>query len=143
MLDAVAVECSNRNKPAAQHHRHVQLIGGRAGAAERYRRYPPRLIKAILRGLRKHLQMPAKALAACSAALATLVGSTAPEAFEGFATNGSGQHCSDRSGQRRSDSRGQRRARRGSTAPMAGSPAPQTATSRRISLGTLNAGRRT
>ena len=66
VLDAVAVECSSRNKPAAQHHRHVQLIG-RASATERY---PPRLIKAILRGLRKHLQTvqaPAKALAACMA----------------------------------------------------------------------------
>ena len=75
VLDAVAVECSNRSKPAAQHHRHVQLIGGKASAAERY---PPRLIKAILRGLLKHLQTPARALAACSAELATLAGSTAP-----------------------------------------------------------------
>ena len=59
VLDAMAVECSNRDKPAAQHRRHVQLIGGRASAAERY---PPRLIKAILRCLRKRLQTPAKAL---------------------------------------------------------------------------------
>ena len=126
VLDAVAVECSNRNKPAAQHHRHVQLIGGRASAAERYH---PRLIKAILRGLRKHLQTPAKALAACSAALATRVGGSVAQqgATKGFATppteaGSTAQEDAERS------------------ASVAGRPAPQAATSRRISLGALDAG---
>ena len=130
VLDAVAVECSNRNKPAVQHHGHVQLIGGRASAAERY---PPRLIKAILRGLRKHFQTPAKALAACSAALATLVGSTAPEAEAlqdfvsatapteaGFATaqTEAGSTAQTAAGSAAQDA--------GSTVPVAGRPVPRT-----------------
>ena len=134
VLDAVAVECSNRNKPAAQHHRHVQLIGGRASAAERY---PPRLIKAILRGLRKHFQTPAKALAACSAALATLVGGSVAQqgATEGFATPTTEAGSTAQTG---AGSTAQEDAER--SAPVAGRPAPQTATSRRISLGALDAG---
>ena len=140
VLDAVAVERSNRNKPAAQHHRHVQLIGGRASAAERY---PLRLIKAILRGLRKHFQTPAKA--ACSAALATLVGgsfATPPteagstaQAEAGFAT---AQTKAGSTAQTAKGSAAQEDAER--SAPVAGRPAPQTATSRRISFGALDAG---
>ena len=127
VLDAVAVECSNKSKPAAQHHRHVQLIGGRASAAERY---PPRLIKAILRGLRRHLQTPAKALAACSAGLATLVGSTA----SANPPTGAGSTAQTEAGSAAQHEDAER------TTPAAGSPAPQTATSRRISLGALDAG---
>jgi hypothetical protein len=127
VLDAVAVECSNKSKPAAQYHRHVQLIGGRASAAERY---PPRLIKAILRGLRRHLQTPAKALAACSAELATLVGSTA----SANPPTGAGSTAQTEAGSAAQHEDAER------TAPAAGSPAPQTATSRRISLGALDAG---
>ena len=127
--------CSNRNKPAAQHHRHAQLIGGRASAAERY---PPRLIKAILRGLRKHLQTPAKALAACSAALATLVGITVPEAFQGFASATAPTEAGFATAQTEAGSAAQTAA--GSAAPVAGRPARQTATSHRISLGALDAG---
>ena len=53
VLDEVARRCPNNYCAKSEHHRHVDLIGGkRAKMAERY---PVKLIKAILRGLRKHL----------------------------------------------------------------------------------------
>ena len=52
ILNELDQVCPNRYLPADQHHRHVELLQGRAKACERY---PVTLIKAILRGLRKHL----------------------------------------------------------------------------------------
>src|SRR4051812_33126989 len=52
VADAVAIKCSNEACPAEQGHRHVLLIGGKAGLTERY---PPRLVTAILKGLRRDM----------------------------------------------------------------------------------------
>ena len=50
VADAVAVRCCNRSLPPAMHHRHVHLLSGRAKAAKRY---PPLLVRAILKALAK------------------------------------------------------------------------------------------
>jgi hypothetical protein len=51
ILDEVSARCSNR-EATAPWHRHVVLTSGRAKATESY---PPQLICAILRGLKRHL----------------------------------------------------------------------------------------
>ena len=57
VLDEVAVLCPNelyKGAPEGAPHRHVALLGG--GRPKRSERYPPRLVAAILRGLRRHLR---------------------------------------------------------------------------------------
>ena len=53
ILDEVARRCTNNYCEKSKHHRHVDLIGGRR--AKNAERYPVALVKAILRGLRKHM----------------------------------------------------------------------------------------
>ena len=48
IAEQVGIRCSNIGKEPWQQHRHVPLIGGRAKSCEVY---PPRLVRAILRGL--------------------------------------------------------------------------------------------
>ena len=84
-------------------------------------------------------------MAACSAALATQVGSTALEALQGFASATAPTEVGFATAQTEAGSAAQTAAGSaaqdaGSTAPVAGRPAPKTATSCRISLGALDAG---
>ena len=53
LASAVSLRCTNRGREPAEQHRHVYLVDGRAGAAERY---PEGLITAILAALRLRLQ---------------------------------------------------------------------------------------
>ena len=46
-------ECPNKGSDPAKWHRHIHLIGGRASHA---RVYPPKLCRAVLRGLRQQIE---------------------------------------------------------------------------------------
>ena len=91
VLDEVARDCSNHHEPPERHHRHVQLIGGKAKAAERY---PPRLVLAILRGLRRHLQAPTPGQPLRVSALEAGVTVEEPEVVDGL------KHWCDQHGKR-------------------------------------------
>ena len=53
LRDILEGGCSNKGKPVKDWHRHVHLINGRARAAQVY---PPRLVRAILRGLKEQMR---------------------------------------------------------------------------------------
>ena len=53
ILKELSVRCANTRRPEEEWHRHIPLLNGKAKATEVY---PPKLVAAVIRGLRNHLR---------------------------------------------------------------------------------------